>query len=65
MGTLNETKSTGKIANPHDRRILERNMRRGLVSRKEYDKHLQSLPDSAALAAPADESEKDNERAGG
>jgi hypothetical protein len=35
----------------YDVRVLERNLRRGLVSRKDYEKYLKSLPDSGANAA--------------
>ncbi len=30
----------------YDLRLLERNIKRGLVSRKDYEKFLRSLPDS-------------------
>lgn len=29
----------------YDTRLVERNMKRGLISRKDYDKHVKSLPD--------------------
>ena len=35
-----------------DIRTVERRIRRGLVGRKDYDKHLKSLPDVADQAAP-------------
>ena len=35
-----------------DVRTIERRIRRGLVGRKDYDKHLKSLPDVADKAAP-------------
>jgi hypothetical protein len=37
-------------AKAYDVRTLERNLRRGLISRKEYEKYLQSLPDRAENA---------------
>ena len=33
-----------------DRRIVERNIRKGVVTREDYDRHLQALPDVAANA---------------
>lgn len=39
----------------YDRRILERNMRKGLVSPKDYEKWLKALPDVADKLAPKDE----------
>jgi len=35
-----------------DVRHIDRNMKRGLLSRKEYDKFLKSLPDVKDKAAP-------------
>jgi hypothetical protein len=37
-----------------DNRTVERNIRKGLVSRKDYEKFLKTLPDAAEKAAPAD-----------
>jgi hypothetical protein len=39
-----------------DRRIVERNIKRGLITRKDYDKYLKSLSDSADKLRPAEES---------
>ena len=51
MATRDENKS-------YDVRILERNLRRGQLSRKDYEKYLKSLPDAAdrATASKPDES---------
>jgi hypothetical protein len=38
-----------------DRRIVERNIKKGLLSRKDYEKHLKSLPDVASNIASAEE----------
>ena len=37
-----------------DNRTVERNIRKGLVTRKDYEKFLKTLPDAADKAAPAD-----------
>ena len=37
-----------------DVRTIERRIRRGQVGRKDYEKHLKSLPDVADKAAPID-----------
>ncbi len=37
-----------------DSRTIERNIRSGLVTRKEYERFLKSLPDSAGKVAPPD-----------
>ena len=42
-----------------DVRTLERRLRTGQVSRKDYEKHLKSLPDSADKAAPSEPDESD------
>lgn len=34
-----------------DARMIEYNISRGLITREEYEKHLQSLPDLAAQAS--------------
>ena len=34
-----------------DRRVIERNIAKGLIEKKDYDKHLESLPDVAENAA--------------
>jgi len=38
-----------------DRRIVERNIKRGLTTRKEYDKFLKALPDAADKVRSPDE----------
>jgi hypothetical protein len=37
-----------------DIRAIERNIRKGLITRKDYDKHLKSLPDVTDKIAPRD-----------
>jgi hypothetical protein len=37
-----------------DVRTIDRTIRKGLITRKDYDKHLKNLPDVADKAAPAD-----------
>jgi len=36
----------------YDTRILERNLKRGLISRKDYEKFLKTLPDSKDKVKP-------------
>lgn len=38
-----------------DRRVVERNIKKGLVTRKDYDKHLKALVDTAANIASPEE----------
>jgi hypothetical protein len=38
----------------YDSRTIERTIRKGLLTRKDYEKFLKSLPDVADKAAPAD-----------
>lgn len=38
-----------------DRRIVERNIKRGLITRKDYDKFLKSLADAAEKVKSPDE----------
>jgi hypothetical protein len=42
-----------KDARLFDVRIVERNIKRGLVTRKEYERFLKSLADAVDKAAPA------------
>jgi hypothetical protein len=44
-----------KNARLFDRRVVERNIKKGLVTRKDYDKYLKSLGDVAANIASPDE----------
>ncbi len=37
-----------------DRRIVERNIKRGVITRKDYEKFLKSLDDAANKIAPPD-----------
>jgi hypothetical protein len=45
------------VKNPRlfDRRVVERNIKKGLITRKDYEKHLKSLSDVAGNIASADE----------
>ena len=49
------------MANPSDRlydiRVLERNVRKGLIARKDVEKYLKSLPDRTDNTAPLAASE--------
>ena len=38
----------------YDARIVERNIKRGLISRKDYDKFIRSLPDAKDKVRPPD-----------
>jgi hypothetical protein len=40
-----------------DPRVVERNIKRGLVTRKEYERFLKSLPDAAEKIAPGEPEE--------
>ena len=50
-----------EVKNPRlfDRRIVERNIKKGLITRKDYEKHLKSLADVAGNIASADEHVED------
>jgi hypothetical protein len=37
-----------------DLRTIERNIKRGLITRKEYERFLKSLPDAAEKIAPSE-----------
>ena len=60
QGWLDSPETTGyfvcPMANPSDRlydiRVLERNIRKGLIARKDVEKYLKSLPDRADNTAP-------------
>jgi hypothetical protein len=39
----------------YDRRVVERNIKKGLITRKDVEKHLKSLPDVADKVAPPEE----------
>ncbi len=43
-----------------DLRNVERNIKRGLITRKDYDKYLKSLGDAKDKIAPATSSSTDN-----
>ena len=40
------------VGHNYDTRILERNLKHGLISRKDYEKFLKSLPDSKDKVKP-------------
>jgi len=44
-----------KLLRLYDRRVVERNIKKGLVHRKDYDKHLKALNDSTANIASPEE----------
>ncbi len=54
-----------KTARLFDKRTIERNIKKGLTNRKDYDKFLKALPDAADKVAPpeqrADEEARDRE----
>jgi hypothetical protein len=43
---------TGKPDGLFDRRVVQRNLKHGRLSRKEFDQYLASLPDASAKAVP-------------
>jgi hypothetical protein len=51
---MSKDKDHKDAADPHhyDTRIVERNIKRGLISRKDYDKFLKSLPDQKDKVRP-------------
>ena len=52
MSTRDEDVKNPKL---FDRRIVERNIKKGLITRKDYEKHLKSLADVAGNIASAEE----------
>lgn len=44
-----------------DIRTVERNIKKGLITRKDYEKYVKSLADVAALVAPPDEGRRDDD----
>jgi hypothetical protein len=53
-----EAKIDPKTARLYDKRTVERNIKKGLISRKDYDKYLKSLDDAAekgVLGGPENE----------
>jgi hypothetical protein len=53
MSSTRDTDS--KPQRQFDVRTVERNIKKGHVTRKDYEKHLKALPDVAEKVAPADE----------
>jgi hypothetical protein len=41
-----------KIDSAFDRRVVQRNLKHGRLTRKEYDQYLAGLPDAAGKAVP-------------
>jgi hypothetical protein len=50
-----------EVKNPRlfDRRVVERNIKKGLITRKDYEKHLKALSDVAGNIASPDERTED------
>jgi hypothetical protein len=50
-----------EVKNPRlfDRRVVERNIKKGLITRKDYEKHLKSLADVAGNIASPDERQEE------
>jgi len=44
-----------------DVRTIERNIKKGNITRKDYEKHLKSLPDTAEKVAPPEEDRADDD----
>ena len=57
---------TPKTARLYDRRTVERNIKKGLITRKDYEKHLKALEDVAGQGRlrryRADEPDDDDDR---
>lgn len=49
----------------YDVRTLERRLRKGILSKKDFDKYLKSLPDAAGKVAPVEDTEQGNDEAAG
>jgi hypothetical protein len=47
-----------------DVRTVERNIKRGLITRKDYEKHLKSLGDATEKVAPTEEPDDDDAEPG-
>jgi hypothetical protein len=50
-----------EVKNPRlfDRRVVERNIKKGIITRKDYEKHLKSLDDVGAnIASPEERHEE-------
>jgi hypothetical protein len=52
-----------KVSRLYDKRTVERNIKKGLISRKDYEKHLKTLEDVAEKGAfgAADDDDDDDE----
>jgi len=53
--------SDAKAQRLFDVRTIERSIKKGLVTRKEYEKHLKGLPDGAEKVAPPEEHPGDDD----
>ena len=58
MSSTRDTDS--KPQRQFDVRTVERNIKKGYFTRKDYEKHLKSLPDITEKVAPADEEPDDD-----
>jgi len=58
MSSTRDTDS--KPQRQFDVRTVERNIKKGYFTRKDYEKYLKSLPDVAEKVAPADEDPTDD-----
>jgi hypothetical protein len=47
--------SEAKASRLFDVRTIERSIKKGLVTRKDYEKHLKTLPDATEKVAPPEE----------
>ncbi len=45
-----------------DKRIIDRNIKRGALTRQDYEKHVRDLPDVADRIAPPDDEEGESEQ---
>jgi hypothetical protein len=52
--------SETKPPRTYDVRTIERNIKKGNLTRKDYDKYLKSLPDVADKVAPPEDDEADD-----
>lgn len=41
----------------YDKRVIQRHIKKGLTTTKDYEKHLKALPDTADKVAPMDRAE--------
>ncbi len=58
-----DAKTDPKLSRLFDKRTVERNIKKGLVSRKDYEKYLKSLDDAAGKGVYGASEAKDDEPA--